>query len=122
MIGETLERNSSANGNFEIGRKSTDNTNKEHFDGAIDEVRVFDRALTADQIQRIVYQEIENNGGNVRGAVIPKDIVDINTSSTIPWSSLIAYYPMTGIKNSTTDDYSSNTRFIGRLSVSADQG
>ena len=91
---------------FEIGRVSSDVVDREYFKGAIDEVRVFDIDLTADQIQRMVYQEIQNNGGNVQGVIVPKDLVDISSGNTISWANLIAYYPMTDIKNSTTTDYS----------------
>jgi hypothetical protein len=80
--------------------------------GDIDEVRVFNALLSADQIQRMVYQEIENNSGNVKGKIIQKNIVDIATSSTIPWTKLFAYYPMTEIKSSSILDYSSCGRTI----------
>ncbi|WP_353777358.1 LamG-like jellyroll fold domain-containing protein [Winogradskyella sp. 3972H.M.0a.05] len=92
---------------FEVGRTSRASADREYFKGAIDEVRVFDVVLTEDQIQRMVYQEIENNSGNVRGSVIDKDIIDMDTQSTISWNNLIAYYPMRDIKNNTTSDYSS---------------
>ncbi|MFD2543113.1 LamG-like jellyroll fold domain-containing protein [Lacinutrix gracilariae] len=108
QIGQTIACTGSWNGNFEIGRLSRNTTNKQYFKGDIDEVRVFDSALTEDQIQRMVYQEIKNESGKVRGTVIPKDIVDISTGNTVSWSDLIAYYSMTDIKNSTTADYSSN--------------
>ena len=109
---DKIKITSDSNGAFEIGRLSSNVTDREYFKGAIDEVRVFDVDLTDDQIQRMVYQEIVNNSGNVRGAIIGKDIVDINTSATISWDNLIAYYPMTDIKNSTTTDYSSNSNTL----------
>ncbi len=98
----------SSTNRFTIGARASDHL--ELFKGNIDEVRVFDVALTEDQLQRIVYQEIENNSGtgNVRGTIIPKDIVDVSTDTTIPWTNLVAYYSMTDIKNSTTSDFSSN--------------
>ena len=109
--GKTLVNSTSWNGNFEIGKASIVNK-KDYFKGYIDEVRVFDVALTTDQIQRMVYQEIENNSGKVKGTLIDKDIVDMDTSATIPWPNLLAYYPMTHIVNGTTTDFSSHSRTL----------
>ena len=47
---------------FEIGRRS--NGDDRYFKGDMQEVRVYDVALTATQLQEQVYQSIENNGGN----------------------------------------------------------
>ncbi|WP_396602793.1 LamG-like jellyroll fold domain-containing protein [Algibacter sp. R77976] len=95
---------------FTIGRYPT-NTSVAgfgHFNGNIDEVRVFDTALTDNQIQQMVYQEIENNSGHVRGTIIPKDIQDLSNSEKVSWSNLQGYYPMTDIVDSKTIDYSTN--------------
>lgn len=109
--GAAIQNTISTNGNFEIGRTSKAVANREYFKGDIDEVRVFDTVLTESQIQRIVYQEIENNLGNIRGAVIPKDITDSNTNNKISWSRLLAYYPMTDvISYDRTTDYSIHNR------------
>ncbi len=51
-------------------------------------MRIFDLALTQDQVRRMIYQEIEDNAGNIRGTQIPKDIIDIDTNVTIPWANL----------------------------------
>ena len=61
---------------------------RQYFKGAIDEVRVFDTVLTNDQIQRMVYQEIQENSGNVQGSVIGKDVVDIATDTKVSWNDL----------------------------------
>lgn len=95
---------------FTVGRYPT-NTSAAgfgHFKGDIDEVRVFDAALTDEQVQQMVYQEIENNSGVLRGTIIPKDIQDLGTSAKVSWGNLKGYYPMSNIVNSTTSDYSSN--------------
>ncbi|MEC3906482.1 LamG-like jellyroll fold domain-containing protein [Tamlana sp. 2201CG12-4] len=105
--GAVIENTEDSNGNFEVGRLSSDVSNKEYFKGDIDEVRVFDVALTEDQIQQMVYQEIEDNSGNTIGAIVPKDIKDITTSANVSWANLIAYYPMTNIVTGKTSDYSS---------------
>ncbi len=95
---------------FTIGRYPT-NTSLAgfgHFNGDIDEVRVFDSALTEEQIQKMVYQEIENSSGFIRGTIIPKDIIDYNSSAKVSWSNLKGYYPMTDIANNFTNDHSLN--------------
>ncbi|MEN3323425.1 LamG domain-containing protein, partial [Mariniflexile soesokkakense] len=104
----TAKIESTANGNeaFEIGRASSNIINREYFKGYIDEVRVFNKELTNTQLQQIIYQEVTNNAGNVCGAIVPKDIIDMATNTKIPWTNLVAYYPMTNIKNNTTSDYS----------------
>ncbi|WP_083478300.1 LamG-like jellyroll fold domain-containing protein [Lacinutrix himadriensis] len=93
---------------FTIGKYPTNTSAFGHFKGDIDEVRIFDAALTEEQVQQMVYQEIENNSGVLRGTIIPKDIQDLNTSAKVSWSNLKGYYPMSNITNSTTSDYSSN--------------
>ena len=78
-----------------------------NFEGWIDEVKIFDSVLIDSQIQQMVYQEIEDNNGKIRGKVIPKNIEDFSTGSPIPWNNLQVYYPMTKIiSNSRTDDFS----------------
>ncbi|NRD19824.1 T9SS sorting signal type C domain-containing protein [Winogradskyella eckloniae] len=55
------------------------------YKGHMDELRVFKKALSADEIQKIVYQEIENNG-NVIGKEVPREI------TSLAWSDLLTYY------------------------------
>ena len=73
------------------------------FNGSIDEVRVFNAALTNDQLQKMVYQEIRSNGTAIRGEVIPKDI---ESSS---WTNLIAYYRMDAYKDDVIDNFVSTS-------------
>ncbi len=78
--------------------KSADESNN-YFRGFVDEVRAFNTALTDDQIQKMVYQEIDQNGSLIKGNTIPKDITGTS------WSSLIAYYRMDVYKNNVIDNY-----------------
>ncbi|GAA3600498.1 hypothetical protein GCM10022396_17380 [Flavivirga amylovorans] len=122
--GAAIENTEDANGNFEIGRFSNDViVDKEYFKGDIDEVRVFDVVLTSEQLKKMVYQEIENNSGNTIGSIVGKDIEDTSTSNTVPWTNLIAYYPMTNIKKGTTSDYSSYDKelYINYITTIQDQ-
>ncbi len=95
------------------------------FNGNIDEVRVWDTALTEDELRFVMNQEIEDNS-NVEGSyfklngIVPTKY-DISGGS-IDWSNLKGYYPMStytftnckdasgngntaAIKNLTTVDY-----------------
>lgn len=87
---------------FTIGKNSL--SNEEFFKGSIDEVRVFDVALTDDHIKQMVFQEIEQNTniGVVKGKVVPRDISDFASENTIPWAALEAYYPMNIITGGVT--------------------
>jgi len=71
----------------------------EYFKGSIDEVRVFKTALTADQIQKMVYQEIIQQTTVIRGAVVPKPI------EGGLWANLVAYYRMDAYKDDVIDNY-----------------
>ncbi|WP_338733415.1 HYR-like domain-containing protein [Mangrovimonas cancribranchiae] len=64
------------------------NTPTNHFNGWLDELRVWDVTLTTAQIREMMNQEIEQNGVNVRGSVLGLDI------SGLAWSDLNAYYQM----------------------------
>ncbi|TBN00381.1 T9SS type A sorting domain-containing protein [Hyunsoonleella flava] len=91
---------------FEIGRNTFNDNN--YFEGSIYECRVYDKALTTAQLHRQINQEIENNSGNVRGTVIPKDIEGLS------WSDLILYYKMDVIDTGYTPD-DSNSNVDGQL-------
>ncbi|WP_298151811.1 choice-of-anchor D domain-containing protein [Flavobacterium sp.] len=82
---------------FTMAKKSSASTN--YFRGYIDEVRVFNTAITEDQLQKMIYQKISQNGTAIRGAIIPKNI----ESST--WSNLKAYYRLDDYKGNVTDDF-----------------
>lgn len=72
--------------NFAIRRRANGVNN--YFHGSTDEVRVYYIALSPNQIQEQIYQEIEHIGGKVHGSTIPKDI-DRATSN---WSNLKLFY------------------------------
>ncbi len=110
--GAVIKNSASSNGKFEIGRLSRNLVDKQYFKGDIDEVRVFNTFLSQNQIQQMVYQEIEDNSGNLKGSIVPKDIKDINTNNKVLWSNLIAYYPMKDIKNMKIVDNSGNNRDV----------
>lgn len=63
--------------------------------GAIDEIRIWNTALTATQIRSMMNQEIKPNGSNISGVAIPMDITGLQ------WSNLMGYYQMTVGSNTT---------------------
>ncbi|MFC5195751.1 LamG-like jellyroll fold domain-containing protein [Bizionia hallyeonensis] len=85
------------------GASPTGNTNKaligamdrtnmsptNHFGGGIDEVRIWNTAISQTQIREMMNQEIQANGANVSGGVVP-----INISGGLQWNNLIGYYQM----------------------------
>nr|WP_321222190.1 LamG-like jellyroll fold domain-containing protein [uncultured Psychroserpens sp.] len=93
---------------FNIGGNVTSLLGGDNFDGEIDEVRVFTKALEDEQIQQMVYQEIQDVAGNVVGSVIPKEVKDHTTNSTVDWSSLNLYYTLNVLRGNCIVDGSDN--------------
>ena len=79
-----------------IGKNPIANT--KYFKGKIDEVRVFNVTLTDSQLQRMVYQEIQDTGSQVRGAIVPKDV------GSLPFANVLRYYRMDVYKDDIIDD------------------
>jgi hypothetical protein len=57
------------------------------FNGWLDELRIWNSAITVNQLRQMMNQEIEDNTA-VRGAIVPLDIAGLN------WSDLNGYYRM----------------------------
>ena len=79
-----------------IGKTPSAATN--YFKGKIDEVRVFNVALTDLQFQRMVYQEVQNTASQVRGTIVPKDI------QTLPYTNMLRNYRMDAYKDDIVDN------------------
>ncbi|WP_223549140.1 LamG-like jellyroll fold domain-containing protein [Aestuariivivens sp. NBU2969] len=67
-----------------------------YFNGFIDEVRLWNIALTPDQIHEMMNQEIEQDGVAIKGKIIPLKI-----SGGLLWNNLEGYYNMNA--NDATD-------------------
>lgn len=72
------------------------------FKGKIDEVRVFNAALTDSLLQRMVYQEIKDFGSEIRGEIVPKNVA--TSPASLPFSNLLRYYRMDNYKDDIIDD------------------
>ncbi|MEP2935629.1 MAG: LamG-like jellyroll fold domain-containing protein [Gilvibacter sp.] len=92
---------------FLIG--AADSGTASFWDGTIDEVRVWDAALSADQIRFIMNQELrEHSDGTVTGSIIPQNISD-NEVASLDWNThLMAYYPMSTYTFTNVNDESDN--------------
>ncbi len=80
---------------------------QQHFKGHLDEVRLWNIALSVDELRYIMNQEIENSDNFVSGKIISNRI-GANTSKTIPWENLQAYYPLSVYNYLSTEDASGN--------------
>ena len=80
------------------------------FNGTLDEVRVWNQALSQDQLQFIMNQEIEKfTDATVNGKIIPQNISK-NEVASIPWADLEMYLPMnkytfTNVKDESDNNY-----------------
>ena len=77
------------------------------FRGGIDEVRVWNVALTEKQLRYVMNQEILSNGLITNGSIIPNTIT-ANDISSVPWANLSAYYPMSTYTFTNAKDISNN--------------
>lgn len=95
---------------FTLAKTSTGNIL--FYKGYLEEVRIFSKALSSDEIQKMVYQEIEKNGSAIKGAIIPRNITNYVSSTNnadLNWSSLKRYYRMDTYKGDIVDDLTTAT-------------
>ena len=93
---------------FSIGAIYENKTVSNHLLGEIDEVYIWNLALTQDQVNKLMNQEIEKNGALVKGKTIANDFTDL------PWVYLAAYYNFNSFYG-TTIEGQTNNRFFLRL-------
>ena len=101
--------NTSTNKKFRIGRtpSSLSYSTGEMFKGEMDEIRVFNKALTEDELQKMVYQELDAENGFNSGLVIPRDI------SPGLGNNLVRYYRMDVFKDDIVDNLTTPTIDVG---------
>lgn len=84
---------------YRMGRKPEDSGSQLYFKGEIDEVRVFNTSLTGEELQKIVYQELDDAQNFNQGKLIPKAISSNNIGA-----NLIRYYKMDAFKHDILDN------------------
>ncbi len=111
MLDETDSMNnpSSSSESFTIGAVyESKNVISDHFEGDIDEVRLWANTLSIDEIRFIMNQEIERSaGGMVQGKVLPFTITKNDVGSRL-YSNLLAYYDMNSYLGTHLNDVSDN--------------
>lgn len=93
---------------FSIGAQYINKTTINNlFKGDIDELRMWNRAVTPAEIRFLMNQEILQNGTGTRGTIIPATVTK-NDASALLWNSLFAYYSMNSYIGTHLDDDSIN--------------
>ncbi len=101
---------------FSLGALYIDKNNIQNpFLGLIDEIYVWDQALSENQIRYLLNQELEKMdvGGTfyANGSILPQSAVS-NEVATIEWSKLKAYYNFNSFCGSTAEGFSDNNNFL----------
>jgi hypothetical protein len=99
---------------FSVGAIYVDkNTIDNPFLGEIDEVYIWNRVLTQDQIRYLMNQETEKVTGSnlVNGKVLPQAITK-NEVIVIPWSDLKVYYDFNAFYGSTIEGLTDDRDFL----------
>ena len=93
---------------FSIGGRYQDsNTINNYFKGDIDEVRMWDKVISINEIRYMMNQEIIQNGTGTKGTILPTTITK-NDISALNWNNLYAYYSMNSFIGTSLDDDSHN--------------
>lgn len=98
---------------FSVGGVYIDKNNiVDPFRGEIDQITVWDMALSSDQINYIMNQEVEKYSDNTTtGKIIPQNITN-NSVKTILWSKLRAYYDFNTFYGTTIEGLTDDRNFI----------
>ncbi|SFC59909.1 SprB repeat-containing protein, partial [Zunongwangia mangrovi] len=78
-----------------------------YFDGWIEELRIWNKSLTEEQLRFLMNQRIQVNSNPLRGTVIPLDV-----PGDLSWNNLDAYYQLIGnseaLADGVTPDFTGN--------------
>ncbi|RIA08508.1 putative secreted protein (Por secretion system target) [Flavobacteriaceae bacterium MAR_2010_72] len=97
---------------FSIGALYVDKNNIINpFFGDIDEVYVWDQALSASQVRYLMNQEVEKVSDKVSGKVVPTS-ASSNEVAAIPYNKLKAYYDFNTFYGSTAESLVDDRNFI----------
>ena len=87
----------------------------DYFKGCIDDVRLYDIALSDTFFRKQIYQEIQNNSGVVSGVEIPLYITETVNDVVVQlnWANLSRYYRFDVVKDDISDDFSTSPVDVG---------
>lgn len=98
----------SNNATFTIGARAIDKINiLDYFKGDIDEIRIWNNALTLNQLRYTMNQELEKVQTIINGLIIPNTITK-NEISSVNSNTLLAYYNMNTFIGTQLNDASGN--------------
>jgi hypothetical protein len=83
------------------------------FNGEIDEIHIWDMALSSKQVNYLMNQEIEKYGADntAKGKELPQNIAS-NEIKTIPWATLVAYYDFNSFYGTTVEGLTTERNFL----------
>jgi hypothetical protein len=87
---------------------------KDHFNGFIEEVRLWEGAISREQIRFFMNQRLAENGTNVSGTILGNNLNLPNAPQTISWSNLLGYYQLLAQDNLITDGFTDNLGSVGK--------
>lgn len=102
---------------FLIGATNSSTTAKEtkdHFNGFIEELRIWQKPISKAQIRFFMNQRLVKNGSDVSGTVLDHSLDLPNAPQTIAWSNLLGYYQLLAENNLITDGFTDNLGSVGK--------
>ncbi|WP_295181169.1 LamG-like jellyroll fold domain-containing protein [uncultured Christiangramia sp.] len=107
-------------GNFDepfiIGAAYTANNisnTKEHFNGFIEEVRIWEDEISKQQIQFFMNQRLQKTGNQVEGTILDNSLNLTNAPESPSWNTLVGYYQLLAEENLITDGSTPNLGSVG---------
>ncbi|MDO9262145.1 MAG: LamG-like jellyroll fold domain-containing protein, partial [Flavobacteriaceae bacterium] len=106
---------------FSIAARFNNKFTSTPFEGNIDEIRIWDSALTVNQLRYMMNQEIEKfTDDTVNGTILPQTITR-NEVKTIPWANLKTYFNLNSIYGTAVEDQSNQRNFARIKYLSANK-
>ena len=87
---------------------------KDHFNGFIEEVRLWEGPISREQIRFFMNQRLAENGTNVSGTILGNNLNLPNAPKTISWSNLLGYYQLLAQDNLISDGFTDNLGSVGK--------
>ncbi|SFF76473.1 Por secretion system C-terminal sorting domain-containing protein [Salegentibacter agarivorans] len=86
---------------------------KDHFEGYIEEVRLWNTAISIEQIRFFMNQRLEKDGANVSGTVLGNNLNLPNAPENVLWTNLVGYYQLLAQSDLISDGFTDNLGSVG---------